>query len=139
MKNLKPAVVDGKVVEDYFICSEGNIWSKKQSGFLKKMSPAFGGSTKYPKTVITIDGKQKSVRLHRVVCETFHQFPIPDGISKSEWSKTPASVKMLLRSLYQVNHIDHDHGNHHPSNLEWVTVKQNAKKYQEHRTATVWF
>lgn len=134
MKNFKPAIVDGVVADGYFVCEEGNLWSKK-SGSFKIMRPSVAGNSPYPKVTFMLDKKPKSVRVHRVVCETFHAFPRPDTVTSADWKKTPLSVKMLLRHSYQVNHIDHDHTNYHPSNLEWVSVRQNIQKYQQHRVA----
>lgn len=133
MKQLKPAIVDGSVVKDYFVCPEGNVWSCKRVNW-RKLSPTVSGKSAYPKVKLSILGKMKTLYSHRVACESFHKFPTPEGVTKAEWKITPDKVKRLLGSLYQVNHIDHDHANFHPSNLEWVTVKQNSGKYQEHRT-----
>lgn len=132
MKNYKPVVVDGIIIEDYWVSPEGDIWSTKQLN-PKKLKP---GNTKtqnnYPKVSLSKNNKAKTYLVHRLVCETYHKFTVPNGVTKQEWKMTPESVKQLLTRLYQVNHIDHDHYNHHPSNLEWVTVKENSKKYQEH-------
>ena len=133
-KTLKPAVADGKIIEGYFVCPDGNIWSAKGK-FWKKLSPS--SCPPYPKVSLSVNrGKMKSFYAHRIVCESIHSFPIPDGVTNSEWKNTPDKIKKILSTLFQVNHIDHDHFNHHPSNLEWVTVKQNANKYQQHRTAS---
>jgi len=136
-KSLRPVVVDGNVIEDYAIDKDGNIWSSRTGTQWKKLRPAgANGPSNYPRVSLRISTeKSKTFFVHRLVCEAFHKFPHPDGVSKSEWNKTPASVKKLLNGTYQVNHIDHDHFNFHPSNLEWVTVKANAKKYQQHRTS----
>ena len=133
-ETFKPAVVDGNIVPDYFVCENGDIWSSKRNyGYLHKLSTTVAGNSPYPKVCISINGKCRTMLAHRVVCETWHKFPIPRGVTKSEWKQTPDSVKVLLRGGFQVNHIDHHHENHHPSNLEWVTVKENAKKYGEQR------
>jgi len=133
MKDFKPVIIDGEVVSDYFVAPDGNIWSTKG----KKPRQLKPGNTKtqnnYPKVVISTNGKGRSQLVHKLVCLAYNKFPMPDGVTKEEWKATPDSVKRLVESMYQVNHIDHDHYNYHPSNLEWVTVKQNSKKYQEHR------
>jgi hypothetical protein len=135
---MKPVIVDGQVIPDYFVCRNGDIWSTKRGDYLRKLSVKVSGDPSkslcpYPKVAISINGKSHKKLAHRVVCETLHKFPVPFGVTKSEWKQTPDSVKALLRGGYQVNHIDHDVKNYHPSNLEWVTVKQNAQKREEHR------
>jgi len=132
MTTLKPVIVDGNLIKGYFVCSNGNIWSTM--GVDLRMMSSVGKP--YPKVHLSLgNGKSKTYPTHRLVCEAFHEFPTPEGVSQSEWDVTPNSVKKILNSMYHVNHIDHDHWNHHPSNLEWVTFKQNAKRYQEHRLA----
>ena len=128
---IKPAVVDGNVIENYYVCFEGNLFSSKRSNYLKKLRFSIAGNSPYPKISITENGKPRTLLLHRVVCETYHEFPTRIGISESDWKRTPRAVKALMRGLFQVNHIDEQHANYHPSNLEWVTVKQNARKHQE--------
>ena len=141
MKNFRPVIVDQKIVRDYFVSPEGEIWSAR-CGTVKQLIGSVGGNTKYPKVRIVVEGVRgqsnyirRNISIHRIVCASFHEFPTPDGVKIKEWKETPESVKKLVQSMYQVNHIDHDHQNYHPSNLEWVTVKQNSKKYQEHRVS----
>jgi hypothetical protein len=132
MKNFRPVVVDFEIIPVYFVSPNGDIWSTKGKT-PRKMRP---GNTKtqnnYPKVVLCSNGVSKSYYVHRIVCTAYHKFPKPESVTKEEWNATPESVKKLVESMYQVNHIDHDHYNHHPSNLEWVTVKENNKKYQDH-------
>ena len=132
MKNFRPVVVDFEIIPEYFVSPNGDIWSTKGKT-PRKMRP---GNTKtqnnYPKVVLCSNGVSKSYYVHRIVCTAYHKFPKPESVTKEEWNATPESVKKLVESMYQVNHIDHDHYNHHPSNLEWVTVKENNKKYQDH-------
>jgi len=130
---MKPVIVDGQVIPDYFVCRNGDIWSTKRGDYLRKLVVKASGNCPYPKVALNINGKSHTKMAHRVVCETWHKFPVPIGVTKSEWKQTPDSVKALLRGGYQVNHIDHVVENYHPSNLEWVTVKQNAQKREEHR------
>lgn len=132
MKNYKSVIVDGNIVDDYFVSPDGEVWSTKGLSARKLSKAKPSGSRQYPMVSIRINNRSKSIDVHRIVCASFHKFPRPNGITSSEWNKTPEKVQKLLQSLYQVNHIDHDHFNHHPSNLEWVTVKENSKKYQEH-------
>jgi hypothetical protein len=139
MRGFRPVIIDQKIIKDYFVSPDGEIWSAK-GGTVKQLLGSVSGTKRYPKVRIIIDGVRgtdnyvrRSVSIHRIVCESFHPFPVPETVKAKVWKTTDESVKNLVKSLYQVNHIDHDHQNYHPSNLEWVTVKQNSKKYQEHR------
>lgn len=86
---------------NYDIYDDGRCYSHYRNRFLKpKMSD------KYPSYSLTINGKNKSVKIHRMVAETF----IPNPESKPI-----------------VNHIDGDTHNFHYSNLEWVTYKENSR------------
>ena len=129
---MKAMIVDGKVAPDYWVDKNGVSWSTK-SGVFKKLKFSVHKKLVYPRTSIMINGKSKNIYAHRVVCETLHSFPIPEGISLKDWQRTPVVVRNLLKRQFQVNHIDHDHENYHPSNLEWVTTKANSHKYQKHR------
>jgi hypothetical protein len=131
MKNFKPVILDGVIVPDYWVSPEGDIWSTKAKK--PKALKSHCAKKNYPQIVLSINGKTTSQLVHKLVCLAYHKFTKPDDVTKADWLVTPNSVKKLVQSLYQVNHKDHDHHNHHPSNLEWVTVKQNSKKYQEHR------
>ena len=131
MKNCKQLFFKGELYDDYWVAKDGYIWSTKQSQ-PKRLKIQRNPKTGYPSVGICRNGKSKTIAIHRLVCYTYHSFPQPNGIKKSDWEKTPASVKKLLSSLYQVNHIDHVHGNFHPNNLEWVTVQENSQKYQTH-------
>jgi hypothetical protein len=94
------------------------------------------GKSKYPKVNVTVDdlGNNLTVHLHQIVAQTFHDYPIPDGVTESEWKRTPKSVKKHFDSQYwEANHIDHNHLNYHPDNLEWVSRGVNVNKYHEHR------
>ena len=127
---FKPAVVDGRVAENYFIRSDGNAFSNR-TGEMRMLTTNTGGQ-KYPKVRMRVGDKTKTYLLHRIVCETWHEFPIPPGVTKPQWDRTLRVIKQMMRDLFQVNHKDHVHTNYHPSNLEWVTVKQNAQCYREH-------
>jgi len=132
---MKKAMLHGRVLKDYYVDNDGYIWKLKDN-YYRSVSTCIGGGNRYPRVSLYeaySDGAIKtSTYAHKIVCETFHSFPIPEGVTKKEWDNTPESVKIRLNELYQVNHIDHDPENYHPSNLEWVTVKQNHRKYQEH-------
>ena len=130
-KYCKPLFYEGKVLEDYWVDPDGDIWTSKIWRNFRTLTPQFRNS--YPRVTLTDFGKRKHVDMHRLVCSTFHKFPCPNGVTKKEWKDTPDSVKKLIQNSFQVNHIDHDTYNYHPSNLEWVSVKENSQKYQEYR------
>lgn len=129
---LRKLVVNGEVWDNYFIDDNGHIYSNKRSG-LKRLTLSNNGQSLYPLVTLSRDGYSKKFYVHRIVCEMFIPFPTPPGVTDADWKRTPASVKRLMRGLFQVNHIDHVHTNYHPSNLEWVTAKENQKAFQEHR------
>jgi hypothetical protein len=94
------------------------------------------GKSKYPKVNVVVDelGNSLTVHLHQIVAQTFHDYPIPDGVTEAEWECTPQSVKNHFDSQYwEANHIDHNHLNFHPDNLEWVSRGVNVDKYHAHR------
>ena len=138
----KKAVFNGAIVEGYFVLEDGRLVSDKNSKgwYLKEMKTNLQGTRQlpdmmYPGLHIRIEGKTVCLRIHRIVCETYVSKPKPAGISKEIWNNTHEEVKSLVYQNMLVNHIDHNKMNFHPSNLEWVTAKQNAQKYQAHKRA----
>jgi hypothetical protein len=129
---LRPVIYQGQIVPDYFVDHDGFIWSGKVGNCYRMLAASCSGEYPHVRLRFT-NNVSKTVRVHRLVCESFHNFPVPNGITQKAWSRTPASVKNLLRSCYCVNHIDHDKFNYHPDNLEWVSYTENAHKYQIHR------
>ena len=59
----------------------------------------------YLRVGLSVDGKLKMLRVHRLVCEAFHENP----------DNKP-----------QVNHINEDKVDNRACNLEWCTCKQNV-------------
>lgn len=122
----------------YFRLKEGKIqFFSNRRGSLKEMNTNVSGKSKYPKVCIVVNecGDRKTVHLHQIVAQTFHNYPLPDGVTEADWRRTPKSVKLHFDAHYwEANHIDHDHMNYHPSNLEWVSRGVNVDKYHEHRT-----
>jgi hypothetical protein len=84
---------------NYFICKNGEVFSKKSNSVLKGVVLKTG----YVKVVLS-NRKQKYI--HRLVAETFIDNPL---------------------NLPFVNHIDENTQNNNVNNLEWVTHKQNIQ------------
>lgn len=133
---VTPLVYNQEEYHDYGVHKEtGEIFSKR-SGAWKQMSFSVSGKSPYPSGALTYSGVRKFIVQHIAVHETLNpELPVPAGITKTDWKKTPKSVKKLLRKIWQVNHIDHCHTNYTPSNLEWTTAQENVDAYQRHRLA----
>ena len=133
---LKPIVFRGVLMKDYFIeyiNSEvriWRIWTKKR--IMQRISIPKNGKAAYPKMKFRLNGETISADIHRVIGENLVPFPIPKGITSKVWKATSDSIKDLIKSLYFVNHIDHDKYNCDPRNLEWVTPKGNVRAYLNH-------
>ena len=128
---VSPLVYGGKSYPDYWIDIKlGDIWSTK-SKYFKRLSPVVAGRCRYPR--LQIESWRKDVMVHKAVAETLLSIPKPVEIPQNIWDQTHILVKKLVSSNMQVNHIDHDPNNYNPSNLEFVTGKENVEKYQEHR------
>ena len=70
---------------------------------------------------------------HRCVMETFSPLgsrPI-EYWTQEEWDNTPDSIKTILRSALQVDHIDCNPCNNDIRNLRWVTMKDNNNKIKK--------
>lgn len=130
----KQIVFGGKTMMDYYIektQSVVRILSYKGS-VVRELSIPKSGSSLYPKVVFMQSGKKVNADVHRVIAENLIPFPRPENISVRDWADTPDEVKAHIKSLYFVNHKDHDKYNCAPSNLEWVTSKGNAHAYRKH-------
>ena len=91
----------------YFVNEQGEVFSN-HSGSPRKMKPTKLKSGYFVMGLKT--ASPKTQYLHRVVAETL----VPNPHNKE-----------------QVNHIDGDKSNNHPSNLEWVTKGENLKHAKE--------
>ena len=88
-------------LERYIINSRGTIFKIKAC-----IRKPLDHNTGYMVVALSLKGKNKSYRYHRLVAETL--IPNPDN-------------KPI------VNHKDGNKKNNHPSNLEWVTALENAQ------------
>lgn len=134
MKNIvSPLIYKQQQYPDYGICAQtGKVYSRKR-GSWRPMAESVSGRSPYPQLNLR-NNKIKCISVHVAVHETLN--PIPprlSGVTESEWRQTPKSVKLHIRELFQVNHIDHDPLNFNPNNLEWTTAQENVQKYQEFR------
>jgi len=92
------------IYSKYFITKEGKVFSTK-SGKLKQLAISFDRRG-YPRVKISHNDKGQSIRIHRLVAETYLENP---------------------NNYPQVNHIDENKNNNNISNLEWVNHKQNCQ------------
>lgn len=139
MEKFKPIIFRGSLLEEYYLDLEGNIYSNKRKT-VKKLTIQNGCQhNPYPKIGLVVEGKANTIMVHRLVCETFHEKPIPDILTEEQWDSISEEIRNILieyithADRYQVNHIDHDINNFHPNNLEWVTAIENQQKYQEYK------
>lgn len=111
LETTGPSVInlsDAKELVDapnYFIFSNGNLWSQKSKKFLKSTRGGHRGN--YRKYALYVDKKYKLKYVHRLVMEYFGP-PMP-------------------RSKAEVNHIDGDTSNNNLENLEWVSSSENTR------------
>lgn len=140
-KEYKPVISDGIIFDGYFVNGYGNFISMK-SGKPKELKINYcdrNSTNPYPKIGFYHKGSVKTRLVHRLVCETWNQIPMPNELQKVNWDSIPEKDRNILFEFlyhcerYQVNHIDHDIYNFRADNLEWVTVKENQRKYQEYK------
>ena len=86
----------------YLVSMSGEIYSVKSKRLLKPRQNEKG----YLITELWMNYKRKSVKIHRIVAETFIDNPL---------------------ARKEINHIDGNKHNNHVSNLEWCSREENLK------------
>lgn len=91
----------------YIVSSDGSIYSVERKGNKGKNRKLTGGTDQngYRVVCLTKNGKQKTVRVHRIVAKAF--VPNPNGFC-------------------EVNHKDENKTNNCADNLEWCNRKYNV-------------
>lgn len=110
------AVVDG--FPDYAVSDRGNVKRivdrhRSRAGHVMKQSLTFG----YRYVYLTVGGKVRACRVHRLVCRAFHG-PAP----------TPS---------HHAAHNDGRRDNNLASNIRWATASENMRDKSLHGTAAV--
>ena len=126
----KKVVYKGKTYDNYFATEEGFVYSLQEKGgkvSLTKIGSS-GSAKKYP----TVNIQGITATTHSVIAETFLGDPTnvrPTDISVSDWKRTPASVKKLIR--HNAIHVDHINGittDNRVSNLQYLLSSINIAK-----------
>lgn len=85
--------------------ADGTVRTQHWKSIILSQTIGANGTSQYPQVSLWYHKRESKVSVHRIIAEVF--VPNPDG--KPE-----------------VNHMDGDKTNPHPSNLEWVTAKENT-------------
>ena len=137
----KPVISNGIIIEGYFVNGYGEFISTK-SGTNKTLKVSYcdrNSTNPYPKIRFYHKGNSITRLVHRLVCETWNEIPMPEELKDINWENIPHKERTILLNYlhhcdrYQVNHIDHDIYNFRADNLEWVSAKENQRKYQKSR------
>lgn len=95
-----------KIINDRYSVDEyGGVFDKYNKKYLKHFNNGFG----YEYVMLSLNGKYKQYKVHRLVANAF----IPNPENKPF-----------------VNHIDCNRGNNYYKNLEWCTQKENINYAQ---------
>lgn len=128
-----PVIVNGEVIQGYFVNKLGLILSEKQKA-KKFLKPQRCKTREYPYVSLQINGKGRSTMIHRIVCESFVPYPKSyPGISRDDWKSTPNSVKSILMKTMEVNHKNGNILDYRLANLEWTTAEENVNHYYDTR------
>lgn len=118
-KSLNPVDEEGEKwfnihfdIHDYLFSNHGRLKSLKFGK--EKIMKFYLGNNGYLVTNIIVDGKRKGLRFHQAVCLAL----------KNPYEKYCYDLEYILEN-YNVNHIDGDRSNNHPSNLELVPSIEN--------------
>ena len=133
---LYPLRYKNEEIRNHFIDSNGDIYSLRHNStdgyyYYKKKPYAVNG---YPQILVSLkkgDKKLKHIVCHIAACEMFVKKPLPTGVTKKEWNAAAESIKKCFEHYWEVNHIDNNTYNYHPSNLEWVSRRENIDKHHE--------
>ena len=95
-----------KIINDRYSVDEyGSVFDKYKNKYIKHFNNGFG----YEYVMLSLNGKYKQYKVHRLVAQAF----IPNPENKPF-----------------VNHIDCDRSNNYYKNLEWCTQKENINYAQ---------
>jgi hypothetical protein len=159
-EELTTVILNGVPIKEYSISKSGNVYShlKKINGEKGYLLCIFDSSYKRPlkshiskqgyhDVVITFDygtfdyeyrkrGEKQSLKskVHKLVIDSWKSFDenLPKEINAEDYKNTPESIKVFLRELFIINHIDHNKSNNSLDNLERVTHRQNSRAAIKH-------
>lgn len=131
--NIRPVKLRGNIISGYYSLSNGDILSIKNPTAPVILKPSTTKTDPYPRVNLS---KYGTAYLHRINCETWNGSPNFNGLTDQELNSIPEGIRSKLLNYvthvdrYQVNHIDHNPFNFHPTNLEWVEhSRENNEKY----------
>ena len=124
MNNGKTVVYKGKEYSNYTVTTDGRIFNAKTEKELKQVYVGRNKDSRRHDLAINLceNGKRITVKVALLVLETYKGRPAPLTNTHSGLS-------------WSVNHIDENVYNNDISNLEWLTVVDNAKAYWANRRA----
>lgn len=134
---VTPVKYFDEVLPGYFMDKNGDVYSTRSwrgSNENRKLTVSCTPGS-YPSVrVFDKNGKGVRCRLHRLVAHTLIPFEKPREISNEEWNYICKNMPGTMRYIWehnQVNHIDEDRTNYHPSNLEWMSGTDNRNTYHK--------
>lgn len=128
---------------DYKISKYGNVlgkrgqklkWTNKDTKVRAcarvSIYPSNKGTFEDDGYTYTASNRCTSVYLHRMVALHFLPFPehLPEEL-KNDWSKVSETTQNIIKDSLQVDHLDGNPYNPRWDNLEWVTAKENTRRY----------